>query len=90
VLDNFDTDFSSDARNVCFGLAIDDFDPFSTNSAPYSCWPVFIVPYNLTPSLYMKYEFRLLCFIVPGPEAVGPRLNMMLKLLIEELEQLWI
>jgi hypothetical protein len=37
VLDRFDADFASDARNVCFGLVIDGFDQFSTNSLPYSC-----------------------------------------------------
>jgi hypothetical protein len=34
VLDRFDADFASDARNVYFGLATDGFDPFSTNSTP--------------------------------------------------------
>jgi hypothetical protein len=47
VLDRFDADFVSDARNVRLGLATDGFDPFSTNSAPYSCCPVFAVSYNL-------------------------------------------
>jgi hypothetical protein len=37
VLDGFDVDFTSDARNVCFGLATDGFDPFSTNFTPYYC-----------------------------------------------------
>jgi hypothetical protein len=37
VLDKFDADFANDARNIHFRLAIDDFDAFSTNSAPYSC-----------------------------------------------------
>jgi hypothetical protein len=37
VLDRFDADFASDATNVHFGLATYGFDPFSTNSAPYSC-----------------------------------------------------
>jgi hypothetical protein len=54
VLDRFDTDFASDARNVGFGLTIDDFDPFSTNSAPYS------IQY-LPPSLCMKFEFMFFC-----------------------------
>jgi hypothetical protein len=36
VLDRFDADFVSDARNIHFGLATVDFDPFSTNSALYS------------------------------------------------------
>jgi hypothetical protein len=43
VLDRFDANFASDARNVRFGLATDDFDAFSTNSATYSCWPIFAV-----------------------------------------------
>jgi hypothetical protein len=72
VLDKFDVDFASDARNILFGLVIDGFDPFNTNSPPYSCWPVFTVSYNLPPSLCMKFEFMFLSLIVPGPEASGP------------------
>jgi hypothetical protein len=90
VLDRFDADFANDARNACFGLATGGFDPFSTNSTPYCCWPVFALPYNLPSSLCMKFKFMFLCLIVPGLEAPGPQINVMLKLLIEELEQLWI
>jgi hypothetical protein len=72
VLDRFDTYFTSDARNVRFGLATDGFDPFSINSTPYSCWPVFVVPYSLPLSLCMKFEFMFLCLIVPGMEAPSP------------------
>jgi hypothetical protein len=60
------------------------------HSALYSCWLVFAVPYNLPLSLCMKFEFMFLCLIVPSPEALGPRINVMLKQLIEELKQLWI
>jgi hypothetical protein len=77
-------------KNICFGLATDDIDPFSTNSTPYSCWSVFVVPYSLPSSLCNKYEFMFLCLIVPGPKAPGTQLNVMLKQLIEELKQLWI
>jgi hypothetical protein len=52
--------------------------------------PSFAVPYNLLPSLCMKFEFMFLYVIIPGPEAPDPRINVMLKLLIEELKQLWI
>jgi hypothetical protein len=38
----------------------------------------------------MKFEFMFLCLIILGPEAPGPRINVMLKSLIEELKQLWI
>jgi hypothetical protein len=81
VLDMFDVDFASDARSVFFELATYGFDPFSTNSTPYSCWHIFVEPYNLPSSLYMKFEFMFLCLIIPGP-----RINMMLKPLIEELK----
>jgi hypothetical protein len=79
VLDRFDADFASDARNVRFGLATDGFDPFSTNSTPYSYWPVFAMSYNLPLSLCMKFEFMFFCVIVPGNEVPGPRINVMLK-----------
>jgi hypothetical protein len=89
MLDRFNADFANDARNVRFYFMTDGFDPFSTNSAPYSCWPIFAVSYNLSPYLYMKFEFMFICLIVPGLEAPGPRINVMLKPLIEELKQLW-
>jgi hypothetical protein len=38
----------------------------------------------------MNYEIMFLCLNVPGLETLGPRLNVMLKSLIEELKQLWI
>jgi hypothetical protein len=88
VLDMFDPDFASDASNARFGLATDGSDPFSTNTTPYSCRPIFAVSYNLSTSLCMKFEFMFLCLIVPGSKAPGPRINVMLKSLIEELKQL--
>jgi hypothetical protein len=72
VLDRFDADFASDARNIRFGLVTDGFDPFSINSAPYSCWSVFAVSCNLPPSLCIKFELIFLCLIIPGPEASDP------------------
>jgi hypothetical protein len=72
VLDEFDADFANDATNVRFGLVTDDFDPFSTNFAPYFCWLVFAVPYNQPSSLCMKFEFIFLCLIIPGLKAPSP------------------
>jgi hypothetical protein len=37
----------------------------------------------------MKYEFMYLCLIVLGPDHPGPKLNVMLRPLIDELKQLW-
>jgi hypothetical protein len=89
TLDNFDPDFARDARNVRIGLATDGFTPYNSSAASYSCWPVFAIPYNLPPALCMKYEYMFLCLIVPGPDHPGPRINVMLKPLIDELKQLW-
>jgi hypothetical protein len=88
VHNRFDAYITSDARNVRFRLATDGFDPFSTNCAPHSCWHVFDVSYNLPPSLCMKFEFMFLCLIVPCLKSPGPRINVILKPLIEELKQL--
>jgi hypothetical protein len=89
ALDNFDPLFSQDVRNVRIELVTDGYTPFGDNVTSYSCWPMFVVPYNLPPSLYMKYEFMFLCLIIPGPDHPGPKLNVMLKPLIDELKELW-
>jgi hypothetical protein len=34
----------------------------------------------------MKYEHMFLCLIVLGPDNPGPKLNVMMQLLIEELK----
>jgi hypothetical protein len=90
AIDNFDPDFARDARNVCIGLARDGFTPFTESAASYSCWLVFAIPYNLPPTLWMKYEHMFLCLIVPSPDNPRPQLNVMMQPLIEELKQLWV
>jgi hypothetical protein len=86
ALDDFDIDVAGDARNVRIGLATDGFSPHNTSAASYSCWSVFAIPYNLPPSLCMKYEYIFLCLIIPGPAHPGTCINVMLKPLIEELK----
>jgi hypothetical protein len=86
ALDEFDPDFTRDARNVCIGLATDGFSPYNTSASLYSCWHVFTIPYNLAPALCMKYEYMFLCLIIPGPDHPGLHINVMLKPLIEELK----
>ena len=89
ALDDFDSDFASEARNIRIGLATDGFSPFNMTASPYSCWPVFAVPYNLPPHLCMKYDYMFLCLIIPGPEHPGKHLNVMLEPLVDELKKLW-
>jgi hypothetical protein len=89
ALDDFDPDFTRDARNARIGLATDGFSPYNTSASSYFCWPVFAIPYNLPPALCMKYEYMFLCLIIPGLDHPGSRINVLLKPLIEELKQLW-
>jgi hypothetical protein len=66
AFDMFDPDFAAEPRNVRISLATDGFTPFGQMASSYSCWPVFVIPHNLPPSLCMKYEFIFPCLIIPG------------------------
>jgi hypothetical protein len=57
ALDDFDPDFTRDARNVRIKLAIDGFTPCNMSASSYSCWFVFAIPYNLPPALCMKCKY---------------------------------
>ncbi|WVZ95184.1 hypothetical protein U9M48_040981 [Paspalum notatum var. saurae] len=89
ALDEFDPKFARDTRSVRLGLAPDGFTPFSTSASPYSCWPVFIMSYNLPPEMVLKDEFIFLALIIPGPKHPRKNLNVFLRPFIEELKQLW-
>jgi hypothetical protein len=84
-LDDFDPDFTRDAWNVRIGLAMDGLMPYNMSASFYSCWSVFAITYNLPPALCIKYEYMLLCLIIPSPDHPGSHINVMLKPLIEEL-----
>ena len=65
VVDETWKSFASNPRNLRLGLATDGFNPFLTLSSKYSCWPVMLVTYNLSPMLCMKKEnIMLTLFIV--------------------------
>jgi hypothetical protein len=88
ALEDFDPEFASEARNIRIGLATDGFTPFNTNVASYSCWPIFVIPYNLSPHLCMKYDYMFLSLIIPGPDHPRKGLNVMMQPLIDDLKKL--
>jgi hypothetical protein len=47
ALDRFDPEFVRDPRSVRLSLTTNGFMPFSRSFCRYSCWPVFMMPYNL-------------------------------------------
>jgi hypothetical protein len=50
ALDRFDPGFARDPKSVRFGLSTDGCQPYSSDSTIYSCWLVFVMPYNLPPN----------------------------------------
>jgi hypothetical protein len=51
---------AEEARNVHVALATDGFNPYGMSAAPYTCWPVFVIPINL-PLLYAFKDRIYLC-----------------------------
>ena len=45
---------ADEARNVHVALAIDGFNPYGMSAAPYTCWPVFVIPLNLPPGVIFQ------------------------------------
>nr|XP_033516354.1 uncharacterized protein LOC117280718 isoform X2 [Nicotiana tomentosiformis] len=82
-------DFASEPRNIRLGLYADGFNPFFVSASPYSCWPVFITPYNLPPELCMTSLYLFLTCIVPGPRNPKTLIDVYMQPLIDELKLLW-
>ncbi|XP_059315491.1 uncharacterized protein LOC132066130 [Lycium ferocissimum] len=82
-------DFASESRNIRLGLCADGFTPYSVSAAPYSCWPVFLTPYNLPPEMCMTSPYIFLNCVIPGPRNPKVLIDVYLQPLIDELKQLW-
>jgi hypothetical protein len=51
---------ADEPRNVCVALSTDGFNPYGLMAAPYTCWPMFIIPLNLPPRrMLSKTEYIL-------------------------------
>ena len=88
-LDRDYPDFATDARNVRLGLSSDSFNPGATLSSRYSIWSVLLVPYNLSPWVYMKSDSMMLSLLILGPKSPGNDIDVFLQPLIDELKELW-
>ena len=55
---------SGGSATVRLGLSTDGFTPYDNSSTSYSCWPVFIMPYNPPPNKCMKEGFIFLALIM--------------------------
>jgi hypothetical protein len=89
ALDCSDLEFSKDLRSVRLGLLTNGFQPYSSDSIVYSCWLVFVMPYNLPPIKCLKEGFIFLALVIPGPKEPKKQMNIFLHSLMEELKDLW-
>jgi hypothetical protein len=77
--------FSTESRNVHLRLGTYGFNPFGSFAAPYSCWPVILIVYNLPPGMCIRPEFMFLSTVILGPSSPGWNIDVCLRLLIDEL-----
>jgi len=60
---------AGESRNVRVALATDGFNPYGMAAAPYTCWPVFVIPLNLPPWSHVSTTEHIL--IVDNPWTPG-------------------
>ena len=78
-----------ESRNVQLGLSNDGFNPFGNMSLSYSMWPIVMTTYNLPPWLCMKDPYKMLTLLIPGPNTLGKDIDVFLRPLVDELNELW-
>jgi hypothetical protein len=89
ALHRFDPEFTRDPRSVRLGLSTDGFQPHIEVNIPYSCWLVFVMPYNFPPNKCLKQSFILLALAILGPKELNKQMNVFLRPLMEEMKELW-
>ncbi|KAI5314043.1 hypothetical protein L3X38_043219 [Prunus dulcis] len=90
LLDDKWPEFGNEPRNLRLALSSDGFNPHSSLSSRYSCWPVILVTYNLPPWLCMKLKFMMLTLLISGPKQPGNDIDVYLEPLIDDLKSLWV
>ena len=81
--------FAQKSHNVELDLSMDGFIPFGHAVVFYSCWPVFIAPYNLPSGMCMKEHNIFLILIIPEPRHPSRSIGVYLRPLVDELKLLW-
>jgi hypothetical protein len=72
-----------EARNVRVALATDGFNPYGMSTAPYTCWPVFVIPLNPPPSVAFHRDTIFMSLIIPGHP--GSNMGVYMERLWDEL-----
>ncbi|XP_010431149.1 PREDICTED: uncharacterized protein LOC104715439 [Camelina sativa] len=82
-------EFSAEPRNLRLGISTDGMNLFCLQCSTYSTWPVFLVNYNMHPTLCMKAENIMLSLLIPGSTSPGNNIDVYLAPLIDDLKELW-
>jgi hypothetical protein len=85
--DRIHHDKAGEARNVRVAFATDGFNPYGLMAAPYTYWPVFVIPLNLPPNVLFQRHTVFLSLIIPGHP--GNNMGVYIEPLIDELETTW-
>jgi hypothetical protein len=88
ALDRFDPEFARDLRSVHLGLSMDGLQQYSFDNTAYSCWSIFMMPYNLPPNKCLKEGFIFFALVISGPKEPKKQMNIFLCPLMEELKEL--
>jgi len=78
--------FGEECRNIRFGLATDEMNPFGNLSTNHSCWHVILFIYNLSPRLCMKRKYMMLSMLISGPKQPGNDIDVYFNPLVEHLK----
>jgi hypothetical protein len=79
-------EFAAEPRNVRIAIATDGFNPFTMNTASYSCWPMFVIPLNLPPGVLMQKHNIFLSLIILGRDHPGTNFTVFMQPLVDELK----
>ncbi|CAN6720562.1 unnamed protein product [Malus baccata var. baccata] len=73
---------------IKLGLASDGFNPFGKMRHDHSTWHVVLSVYNLPPWICMKQPNLLLSLLIPGLRSPGKEIDVYMRPLIDELNEL--
>jgi hypothetical protein len=76
-----------EARNVHVVLATDGFNPYGLMSAPYTCWPMFVILLNLPPGVSFQRQNVFLSLIIHRHP--GSNIGVFMEPVIDELVRAW-
>lgn len=58
-------------------------------SISHSTWLVILFPYNLPSWMCLKEPYVFMSLLIPGPQGPDNDIDIYLRLLIDELKELW-